>query len=59
MPLTTPKPPPEDYPIDPTTPGEHLRTRRLDRSLLQRDVAADLGTDTDTIVNWERGYLAS
>lgn len=27
----------------------------MDRKLLQKDVAADLGTDTATVVNWELG----
>ena len=53
--LTALTPPPAAYPTDPTTLGDHLRARRMDRGLLQKDVAANLGTDTATIVNWELG----
>ncbi len=35
--------------------GDHLRKRRLDLGLLQRDVAAKLGVRVDTIRNWEVG----
>ncbi|HLC40839.1 MAG TPA: helix-turn-helix transcriptional regulator [Methylomirabilota bacterium] len=33
--------------------GDHLRKRRLDLGLLQREVAAKLGARVDTIRNWE------
>jgi len=33
--------------------GDHLRRRRLERGLLQREVAAQLGVDPFTILNWE------
>ena len=44
-------------PIRPTlrTLGDHLRRRRLDLGLLQRQVADQLGADTSTITNWELG----
>jgi len=35
--------------------GDHLRKRRLDLGLLQKDVAATIGVDTCTITNWEKG----
>ena len=47
-------------PLDPAYPtlistiGDHIRTRRLDLGLLQKDVAERIGVDTDTIMNWER-----
>jgi transcriptional regulator with XRE-family HTH domain len=35
------------------TLGDHLRQRRLDLGLLQREVAKRLGADHCTITNWE------
>jgi len=35
------------------TLGEHLRKRRLDLGLLQKEVAQRLGVHKDTICNWE------
>jgi transcriptional regulator with XRE-family HTH domain len=33
--------------------GDHLRSCRLDRNLLQVQVAEQIGVDTTTICNWE------
>jgi transcriptional regulator with XRE-family HTH domain len=35
------------------TVGDHIRRRRLDLGLLQREVAERLGADAATITNWE------
>ena len=35
------------------TLGDHLRKRRLDLGLLQKDVAQRLGVNIDTVTNWE------
>jgi transcriptional regulator with XRE-family HTH domain len=35
--------------------GDHIRKRRLDLGLFQKDVAAAIGVDTCTVTNWERG----
>jgi len=35
--------------------GDHIRARRLDLGLLQKDVAGIIGVTTDTITNWEKG----
>ncbi len=40
-------------PTDPKTVGDHLRRRRLELKLLQRDVAAQIGADESSIFNWE------
>ncbi len=40
------------------TVGDHLRKRRLDLGLLQRDVAAQIGVNTATVANWELGHTA-
>jgi transcriptional regulator with XRE-family HTH domain len=41
------------YPTELKTLGDHLRKMRLDRGLLQRDVASLLLVDTDTVTTWE------
>ena len=47
------KPPPDGYPRALRTLGDHLRRRRLDLGLLQREVAEKLGVTKDSIHNWE------
>lgn len=49
------KPRRRDYPEAPRTLGEHLKRRRLDLGLRQRDVAAELGVTAQTVRNWESG----
>jgi DNA-binding transcriptional regulator YiaG len=44
---------PKAYPKHLKTLGDHLRKRRLDLGLLQKDVAEQLGVDTASICNWE------
>ena len=46
---------PKPYPEHPTTLGEHLRKRRLQAGLLQREVAGQLGVDKETFATWEKG----
>lgn len=52
--LRTPKPKSEQYPKEINSLGDHIRTRRLDLKLLQRQVAEQIGVDEATITNWER-----
>jgi transcriptional regulator with XRE-family HTH domain len=52
--LLAKKPPSGAYPVSLTTLGDHIRKRRLDAKLLQKEVAATLGVDTMTVNNWER-----
>jgi DNA-binding XRE family transcriptional regulator len=47
-------PPSRAYPVSLNTLGDHVRKRRLDMKLLQKDVAAILGVDTMTVNHWER-----
>jgi transcriptional regulator with XRE-family HTH domain len=42
------------YPKSLVTLGDHLRRRRLDLGLLQKDVAVTIGVDTMTVCNWEK-----
>ena len=56
--LTAPKLPRGDYPAEPKSLGEHIKKRRIDLGLLQRQVAKQLGVDKWTVLNWERGKTA-
>jgi transcriptional regulator with XRE-family HTH domain len=38
--------------------GDHLRKARLDRGLLQKDVARQIGVAETTVHNWERSRTA-
>jgi len=49
------KPRGKDYPEEPNALGEHIKRRRLDLGLRQRDVAADLGVRFVTLCGWETG----
>jgi len=42
------------YPSTLVTIGDHIRKRRLDFNLFQKDVAKLLGVDEYTITNWEK-----
>jgi DNA-binding XRE family transcriptional regulator len=42
------------YPADPGTIGEHLKRKRMDSKLLQKDVAKIFGVTEDCIINWEK-----
>lgn len=42
------------YPKELKTLGDHLRKKRLDLKLFQKDVAKKLHTTIDTITNWEK-----
>lgn len=43
------------YPNEPKHLGEHLRRRRLDLKVLQREAAERVGVHEQTYRNWERG----
>ncbi|HEX4962475.1 MAG TPA: helix-turn-helix transcriptional regulator [Thermoanaerobaculia bacterium] len=43
------------YPEEPQTLGEHLKKRRLDLGLRQKDAAREVGANFKTYENWERG----
>ena len=54
--LTAWKPSSLPYPAQLNTLGGHLRKRRLDLGLLQREVAEQIGVTASTIWNWEANY---
>jgi DNA-binding XRE family transcriptional regulator len=41
------------YPKTPTTIGEHIRKRRLDLNLFQKEVAKIIGVSEDSVTYWE------
>lgn len=43
------------YPKKMATLGDHIRKVRLDRGMLQKDVAKALGVDITTVTSWEKG----
>ena len=51
--LTARKPCPLPYPAQLDTLGDHIRKRRLDLGLLQREVAEVVGVTESSIWNWE------
>jgi DNA-binding XRE family transcriptional regulator len=54
VPLTTKALRPKDYSEKPQTLGEHLKKRRRELGLLQREAADWMGIDTWTYLNWEK-----
>jgi transcriptional regulator with XRE-family HTH domain len=54
--LSARKPSNPTYPTELKTLGDHLRKRRLDLGLLQREVAEKLGVDEDSVCHWEIGF---
>ena len=51
--LKAQKPSYSQYPVYLTTVGDHLRKKRLDSKLFQKDVAKLIGVERDCIYNWE------
>jgi len=52
--LNAQKPLPAAYPRELNTLGDHVRKRRLELGMQQKDVARRLGVDEMTVNNWER-----
>lgn len=46
----------KDYSEAPKTLGEHLKKRRRELGLLQREAAKRMGILTETYLNWEKGH---
>ncbi|WP_346345161.1 helix-turn-helix transcriptional regulator [Mucilaginibacter sp. dw_454] len=40
-------------PADPQTLGDHLRKKRIESGMLQREVAMVIGVSEDTVTSWE------
>ena len=43
------------YPVNTVTIGEHIRKKRMDLGLLQREVAEIIGVTDSSVWNWEHG----
>ena len=52
------KPRSKAYPLELKTLGDHLRKKRLDLGLLQKDVAQIVGTTTTSIMYWETNRIS-
>ena len=46
---------PDGYPLNPKTIGEHMRKKRMDKRLMQSEVANIIGVSEKSIWNWENG----
>ena len=42
-----------DYPKEPKTLGERIRKARMDKGLMIKGLAEQLGVTEDTVINWE------
>lgn len=51
--LKAPKPLPSNYPLQTKSLGDHIKKRRLDLKILQKEVAINVGVDETTIWFWE------
>ena len=47
---------PKETEFEPKTLGEHIKRVRLERGLMQKEVAQTLGVNPWTLGNWENGY---
>ena len=56
MTIKTRKPLHFQYVREPVTIGDHIKNRRLDLKLLQKQVAEIIGVTTASIVNWELNH---
>ena len=48
----------KSYPANPRTIGDAIRKRRLDLGLRQIDVAAAIGCNELSVLNWEKSYTS-
>jgi transcriptional regulator with XRE-family HTH domain len=46
---------PKDYSETPLTLGQHLKKRRRELGLLQRQAGQRMGVSAETVANWEKG----
>lgn len=55
--LKAPKPLPSDYPLQTETLGDHIKKKRLDLKIFQKDVAKKIGIVESTIWLWENNRV--
>jgi len=46
---------PRPYDFEPISVGDHIRRKRLQLGLLQKEAARQLGVNSWTVLNWEKG----
>jgi DNA-binding XRE family transcriptional regulator len=51
--LKAKKPPASKYPKELNALGDHIRKKRVDAGLFQKEVAEQIGVDEETIYRWE------
>lgn len=56
MPITLKCLKPKETDFEPKTLGEHVRNRRLELKLSQRQMAERLAVNPCTVLNWEKGH---
>ncbi len=56
--LKAQKPPKKQYPKELKSIGDHIKKKRLDLDLLQKEVAEIIGVQKDTICNWENNRFS-
>lgn len=56
--LIAKRPPPTGYPKELKTLGDHLRKKRLDFGLSQKEMAAQLRVSAGTLYNWEKSLTS-
>lgn len=52
--LTAAKPRDARYPREIVSMGDHIRARRIELCLLQKQAAADIGVTVSALLNWEK-----
>lgn len=57
MTLKAPKPLPSNYPLQIKSLGDHIRKRRLDLNIFQKEAAKKIGVDETTIWFWENNHV--
>lgn len=55
VPLTVKAQKPKDYSEKPQSLGEHIKKRRRELGLLQREAGVRMGVSAETVANWEKG----
>ena len=55
--LKAPKPLPSNYPLQTKSLGDHIKRRRLDLKILQKEAAKKIGVDETTIWLWENNCV--
>jgi transcriptional regulator with XRE-family HTH domain len=46
---------PKGYPENPQTLAEHLRRRRMDLGITEKEAARRFGANQASLINWEKG----